>query len=322
LVLTDEERKAKKKNLIKNNSEKIKDVKICEIEGCNEKQNAKGFCKFHYHKKYKEDNKEKLFEKNKKYVEKNKDKIKAYQKSHQLLNKEKNKKYQKQFRSDNQEKLNTESRKYHHENRETLLPKMRLRGGKRMLQLKVDAISHYSNGKNRCKICGIKEIEFLTLDHIEGRENVEHPKKMSGHQLCYWLKKRNYPPICQVLCMNCNWLKQLDENKKKWKNTYSAICNRKSKDKIKLEIFSKVSNQKNPSCFCCGYSNFEALSLDHKDGRENAGHPKNNSWGSKFSGMEFWRWLKKQGYPPICQVFCMNCNLAKRDNPKCPHERK
>ena len=88
MVQTDGERKAKVKNIIKNNSEKIKDVKICEKEGCVEKQVARGYCRFHYHKKYKEDNKEKLFEKNKKYIEKNKDKRKDYQKSYRLLNKE------------------------------------------------------------------------------------------------------------------------------------------------------------------------------------------------------------------------------------------
>lgn len=297
-------------------------AKICSIKDCEKPVSAKEFCRFHYHKKYKEDNKEKLNDKNKKYTEKNKVKIDKYQKKYRGKHKTKTKEYNKEYRLDNKEKLNTDSRKYHHKNREILLPKMKTRGKKLRMQLKLDAITHYSNGKNRCKICHIKEIEFLTLDHIDGRENVKHPKKMGGSQLYYWLMKHNYPPICQVLCMNCNWLKQLDENKMKWKNTYSAIHNRKSKDKIKLEIFSVISKQEKPSCYCCGYSNFEALSLDHIEGRKNLVHPENNKWGTRLSGMEFWRWLKKNGYPPICRVFCMNCNLGKHDNQTCPHKLK
>ncbi len=269
-----------------------------------------------------EENKEKYDEWNQKYVEKNKEQILKTQRKYVEKNKEKITQYHEKYRLDNKEKLNADNRQYHHKNREVLLPKMKIRMKKLNTQLKFDVISQYSDGKNKCNVCHEKEIAFLTLDHIDGREKVEHPKKMTGYKLYDWLKKHDYPPICQVLCMNCNWLKQLSENKMKWKNTYSAITNRKSKDKIKLEIFSAISKQEKPSCYCCDYSNFEALSLDHVVGRENSVHPENNKWGGKLTGMEFWRWLKKNGYPPICRVFCMNCNLGKHDNPECPHQLK
>jgi hypothetical protein len=278
-------------------------AKICSVDGCNEKHNAKGLCRFHYHKKYKEENKQDLFEKSKKYVEKHKERYRIQRKAHREKNIVHLKKYAKKYREDNKEKLNADNRQYHHDNREELLPKMKIRMKKLNVQLKLDAISKYSDGKNKCKVCHEKEIEFLTLDHIDGRKNAEHPKNMSGYKLYDWLKKQDYPPICQVLCMNCNWLKHLEENKMKWRNTYSAICNRKSKDKIKLEVFSAISKQKKPSCYCCDYSNFEALSLDHIKGRDNTVHPEHNKWGTKLSGMEFWRWLKKMDIRQFVKYF-------------------
>jgi hypothetical protein len=35
------------------------------------------------------------------------------------------------------------------------------------------------------------------------------------------------------------------------------------------------------------------------------------------------RWLKEQGYPPIVQVLCYNCNAGKyRNSGVCPHESR
>src|SRR5690242_2225061 len=55
-----------------------------------------------------------------------------------------------------------------------------------------------------CACCGETNPAFLTLDHIEGRENVAHKANLSGINLLNWLEKHDYPPIVQVLCYNCN----------------------------------------------------------------------------------------------------------------------
>ncbi len=182
-------------------------AKICSTKDCEKPVSAKGLCRFHYHKKYKEENKERLFEQNKKYVEKNKERYKAQHKLYREAHKEESKEYGEKYRLDNKEKLNADSRQYHHKNREVLLPQMRIRGKRLREDYKREAFTKYSNGKIMCKICHIEEIEFLTLDHINN-EGAKHRKKIKNGSIYKWLKKHDYPPICQVLCMNCNYAKR------------------------------------------------------------------------------------------------------------------
>lgn len=59
-----------------------------------------------------------------------------------------------------------------------------------------------------CTCCGEREPTFLSLDHInndgaEHRRELKHPDALYG-----WLIKNGFPPIVQVLCMNCNFGKQ------------------------------------------------------------------------------------------------------------------
>lgn len=66
-------------------------------------------------------------------------------------------------------------------------------------------IERYCNGIVECACCGEKERKFLTLDHING-DGYIHRKEIKGTTTMYrWIVKNNYPPIFQVLCMNCNW---------------------------------------------------------------------------------------------------------------------
>jgi len=71
-------------------------------------------------------------------------------------------------------------------------------------RLKLEVLSHYSHGEPRCACCGIKEIEFLTLDHIndDGKED----RKNHGLGAVFYarMKKLGYPDHLQVLCFNCN----------------------------------------------------------------------------------------------------------------------
>ena len=68
-----------------------------------------------------------------------------------------------------------------------------------------------------CRCCGETELEFLSIDHING-DGAVHRKEMSknsnssphaycGHHLHTWLRLNNYPSGFQVLCMNCNFAK-------------------------------------------------------------------------------------------------------------------
>jgi hypothetical protein len=63
-----------------------------------------------------------------------------------------------------------------------------------------------------CKCCGETEKSFLSIDHINNDGNLERRKKLysGGCGFYYYLKKNNYPTGYQVLCMNCQWGKALN----------------------------------------------------------------------------------------------------------------
>ncbi|MCJ7760996.1 hypothetical protein MUP59_07660, partial [Candidatus Bathyarchaeota archaeon] len=77
--------------------------------------------------------------------------------------------------------------------------------------IKHEAIKHYSP-ELCCIRCGISDMDVLTIDHIKGKGH-QHRKMLGGGGLrfYYWLRKNNYPEGYQVLCLNCNWKKHLQE---------------------------------------------------------------------------------------------------------------
>jgi hypothetical protein len=65
-----------------------------------------------------------------------------------------------------------------------------------------DVISHYGG---KCACCGETQLEFLTIDHINGGGSKEREKlHLKGIGFYYWLRKNNYPDGLQILCFNCN----------------------------------------------------------------------------------------------------------------------
>lgn len=70
-------------------------------------------------------------------------------------------------------------------------------------------------------------------------------------------------------------------------------------------------------CACCGEAEPLFLAIDHIDG---GGNEHRRSLGWKRTGHNFYRWLKKEGYPSGFQVLCHNCNWGKfANNGVCPH---
>lgn len=70
-------------------------------------------------------------------------------------------------------------------------------------EYKIKIFNHYCNYDIKCNCCGERQIEFLSIDHInnDGYQN----RKRTGFRLYVWIIKNNFPPIFQILCMNCNW---------------------------------------------------------------------------------------------------------------------
>lgn len=57
-----------------------------------------------------------------------------------------------------------------------------------------------------CTCCGETEKLFLSIDHIENNGAAERRAGLyrgSGSAFYAWLRKQNFPPGYQVLCMNC-----------------------------------------------------------------------------------------------------------------------
>lgn len=63
----------------------------------------------------------------------------------------------------------------------------------------------------RCTCCGEAREPFLTLDHIGGRDNHNHPWGLTrgGTSIYPQLKQMGWPKDrYRLLCMNCNWAKR------------------------------------------------------------------------------------------------------------------
>ena len=82
---------------------------------------------------------------------------------------------------------------------------------------RLKVLTFYSNGKLICSKCGYADHRALCLDHIENN-GAEHRrslskgnKRSSGSNSVYLdLIKTKFPPGFQVLCHNCNFIKEQD----------------------------------------------------------------------------------------------------------------
>lgn len=92
-----------------------------------------------------------------------------------------------------------------------------VRNGERKAQerLKLQTIEKYSKGKMCCLQCGYSNIDALVLDHIND-DGAEQRKILGGKRvtgICFYKKLRtlNFPSGFQVLCANCNTIKQVEK---------------------------------------------------------------------------------------------------------------
>jgi hypothetical protein len=102
-----------------------------------------------------------------------------------------------------------------------------------------------------------------------------------------------------------------------WRNAHleeARAKNRRYIAKLKLDTILAYGGY----CACCYETELVFLTIDHING---GGNKHRQSLGLK-GGMDFYRWLRKQGYPDGFQVLCMNCQWGKRYNGICPHEQQ
>jgi hypothetical protein len=187
-------------------------------------------------------------------------------------------------------------------------------------KVKHEVFSGLSAGEPKCAHCKETEFLFLTIDHRDGRKTAKEKRGIMKSEELYITIRREFNKTgkwsdrYQVLCYTCNMLKE----RKLWRYirsmTPGSILTRKSRDKLKREVFSHYSNGE-PKCACCEWDeDMDGLSIDHKHGRKNTKHPKGMSSGPLY------RHIKKEGYPAEYRVLCLNCNAASGHHGKCPHE--
>lgn len=76
---------------------------------------------------------------------------------------------------------------------------------------------------------------------------------------------------------------------------------------IKMEIFSHYS-WGTPQCARCKIKDMDVLTIDHIKGN---GAEERKSLGWNGQSGHFYRWLKRNDFPPHYQVLCYNCNMKK-----------
>ena len=72
------------------------------------------------------------------------------------------------------------------------------------------SLLHYSNGTLSCGRCNFSDIRALSIDHIEGGGYKQRKERNSGN-IYNWLKARKFPVGYQVLCMNCQFIKRIEQ---------------------------------------------------------------------------------------------------------------
>lgn len=76
-------------------------MKLCSIEGCGKKHEAKGVCAFHYRRQHYTRNKERINQKNREFYAKNREKADARHREYVAENREEIKQYKKSYREQN-----------------------------------------------------------------------------------------------------------------------------------------------------------------------------------------------------------------------------
>lgn len=83
-------------------------------------------------------------------------------------------------------------------------------------KVRAEVLTYYSGGACICVRCGFDDVRALSIDHIEGGGK-QHERDRKGTGLSQWLKARGFPKGYQTLCMNCQFIKKL-ENKEQTKS--------------------------------------------------------------------------------------------------------
>jgi ribosomal protein L36 len=136
----------------------------------------------------------------------------SYQREWYSKNKQKALERWKRYRENNLDKIREKSKRewMKIKSSPSLLEKHREKVRKQRWELKLEVLKHYSP-ELKCARCGFSDVRALSIDHVNGGGS-NHIKEIGGASKFYrWLKKNNYPPGFQVLCMNCQFIRRYEK---------------------------------------------------------------------------------------------------------------
>lgn len=71
--------------------------------------------------------------------------------------------------------------------------------------LRLACLKHYGGLVPHCVCCKIKNLEYLTIDHVGGG-GADHRREIGlGNAIFKWLIDNGFPEGFRVLCFNCNF---------------------------------------------------------------------------------------------------------------------
>jgi len=123
----------------------------------------------------------------------------------------------------------------------------------------------------------------------------------------YFTDKRFGKKYISSKCKECSKLACY-----KWraKNPRLQSLNRqKYNSRLKLLIVEHYGKNGKAICHHCGYSNVDALCIDHVE--DNGAEERRLMGDKEFGGARFYRWLRDNNFPIGYQTLCANCNLIK-----------
>jgi len=113
--------------------------------------------------------------------------------------------------------------------------------------------------------------------------------------------------------------KSILEKQKKFRDENPELVSLRKKierTRTKTQVMTHYSNSDKPECFCCGETQLEFLTLDHRNNDGNIERKKGLPGGARLYDK-----LKAQKFPEGYQVMCFNCNCGRAiNNGICPHK--
>jgi hypothetical protein len=120
-------------------------------------------------------------------------------------------------------------------------------------------------------------------------------------------KNQQHVPQEQQNIYSQRWAKKNPDKKRMGRLSYRM--------RLRLETLAHYSKSEQPKCCVCGYSNPDALVLDHinNDGAKHRESLKVARRGGGTDGISIQEKLHAQGFPDVgLQVLCCNCNTIKQ----------